>query len=91
VTPRSPYEVAFKKSAEKELLALPKRIQQQIVDAIRLLAINPRTELLQIKKLKGAENLFRVRVNDYRVLYTIADRILKVTVVKLGHRRSVYE
>jgi hypothetical protein len=49
VTPRAPYEVAFKKSAEKELLALPKRIQQPIVDAIRLLAINPRTELLQIK------------------------------------------
>ncbi len=49
------YEVVFKKSAAKELQSLPKKIQQKIVDAVQLLSLNPYTELLQIKRMKGAE------------------------------------
>lgn len=56
------YEVVFKKSAVKELQNLPEQIQQKILDAVRLLAINPYTELLQIKKMKGAEGLFRILI-----------------------------
>jgi len=45
------YEVVFKKSASKELLSLPRRIQQKILDSVQLLSLNPYTELLQIKNL----------------------------------------
>lgn len=53
-----------------------------------LLAEDPRPP--NAKKLKG-RNAFRVRVGDYRVIYTIEDGILLIVVVTLGHRRDVYE
>ena len=85
------YEVVFKKSAAKELQGLPQKIQQKILDAVRLLSLNPYTELLQIKKMKGADSLYRVRIQDYRVIYVIENQIIKVTIIKIGHRKGVYE
>ncbi len=85
------YEVVFKKSALKELQILPIRIQQKILDAVQLLSLNPYTELLQIKKMKGADSLYRFRINDYRVVYVIENHSIKVTIIKIGHRKDVYE
>ncbi len=85
------YEIVFKKSAAKELQALPQKIQQKILDAVQLLSLNPYTELLQIKKMKGADSLYRVRIQDYRVIYLIENQIIKVTIIKIGHRKEVYE
>ncbi len=42
-------------------------------------------------KLAGHENRWRVRAGDYRVLYEIQDDVLLVLVVRIGHRRDVYE
>ena len=55
-------------------------------------------ELIQLRKnveaaglkLEGIEEAYRIRVGDYRVLYRIQDRVLTVTVVRVGHRRDVY-
>ncbi len=88
---RKPYAVVFKKSALKELQKLPTRIQQKVLDAVQLLALNPYTELLQIKKMKGADSLYRLRIQDYRVIYLIEAQIIKVTIIKIGHRQDVYE
>jgi mRNA interferase RelE/StbE len=85
------YEVVFKKSAAKELQSLPQKIQQKILDAVQLLSLNPYTELLQIKKMKGADSLYRVRIQDYRVIFLIENQIIKVTIIKIGHRKEVYE
>ena len=85
------YEVVFKKTAVKELELLSKRIQQKIIDATQLLALNPYTELLQIKKLKGADSLYRIRIQDYRVIYTIENEIIKITIIKIGHRKEIYD
>jgi mRNA interferase RelE/StbE len=85
------YQVVFKKSAAKELLKLPKKIQQNIIDAVQLLSLNPYTELLQIKKMKGAESLYRARVQDYRLIYLIENQVIKVTIIKIGHRKDVYK
>ncbi len=85
------YDIVFKKSALKELQALPQKIQQKIIDATTLLASNPYTELLQIKKLKGADSLYRIRIQDYRIIYLIENHLIKITVIKVGHRKEVYE
>ena len=45
-----PFTVSFKKSAAKELIKLPDKIRQKVIDAVRLLSLNPYTELLPIKK-----------------------------------------
>lgn len=84
------YEIFFKKSALKELQNVPKKIQLQILDAVQLLSINPYTELLQIKKMKGLDNLYRFRINDYRVVYSIESKFIKVVIIKVGHRKEIY-
>ena len=65
-----------------------KRIDHQDRDRIALLGENPRPTVA--KALRGRPG-FRVRVGDYRIIYTIVDDLLIVVVVTLGHRRDVYE
>ncbi len=85
------YEVVFKRSALKELQTLPIKVQQKVLDAAQLLALNPYTELLQIKKLKGTDSLYRVRIQDYRIIFFLEDKKVKITVIKVGLRREVYD
>lgn len=82
------YEVGLSPKAEKQLDALPRPIQRRIVEAVEGLESNPRPH--GIKKLEGADNLWRIRVGDYRIVYTIEDDQLIVLVVKIGHRREIY-
>lgn len=86
----SAYRVEFVKSAVKEFEKLPDKIQDKILEAVRLISMNPRSELLNIKRLKGTEDAYRIRLGDYRILYEIKDEVLLVLVIKIGHRRDVY-
>lgn len=84
------FSVEFKKSAKKEFKELPLSVQQKVLDVITLLSKNPLTELLQIKKLKGISGLYRVRIGDYRIIYTIHRQVLSILVIKIGHRKDIY-
>ena len=84
------YRVELAKSAAKEFSRLPAKTRSKVADALTLLSINPFSELLQAKKLKGVEGLCRVRIGDYRIVYEIRQRALFVFVIKIGHRREVY-
>lgn len=84
------YQIEFVKSARKEFEGLPKKIQDRVVESLGFLAKNPFSELLRVKKLKGAEALYRVRVSDYRVVYEVKKDVLLILVIKIGHRREVY-
>ncbi|HWY09896.1 MAG TPA: type II toxin-antitoxin system RelE/ParE family toxin [Bacteroidia bacterium] len=67
------YKITFKKSAEKEIQKLPSSIVTRIVPIIEGLSRNPRPT--GSKKLAGSkENLWRIRIGDYRVVYLIAER-----------------
>ena len=84
------YRVRFRSSARKEFLDLPVGIQDRIVEALSFLSENPYTDLLRIKKLRGPEKLYRIRIGDYRLVYTVELSELIVIVVKIGHRGEVY-
>jgi mRNA interferase RelE/StbE len=81
------YQVIIKRSAEKELFALPASVRERI--APRLLALEDVPRPAGIKKLQG-EDGYRLRVGDYRVLYTIDDQSHEVMIYAIGHRREVY-
>lgn len=81
------YKIKIKKSAQKEIKQLSDKDLKRVVDKIALLAKDPRPE--GCKKLSGDEK-YRIRVGNYRVLYSIEDQILVIYVVKVGHRRDVY-
>lgn len=84
------YSVEFTKSAKKEFFKLESKIQERVTDALTVLSQNPFSTILNCKKLKGADNLYRVRLGDYRLVYEIRKSVLIVLVVKIGHRREVY-
>ncbi|MCC6453296.1 MAG: type II toxin-antitoxin system RelE/ParE family toxin [Acidobacteria bacterium] len=83
------YAIEFVRSARKDFEKLPARIRERIVEALTVLSLNPYSELLKVKKLKGAE-LFRIRLGDYRVVYEVRKKQLVVVVIKVGHRSEVY-
>ena len=82
-----PYVVHLKRSAEKELADLPREMHQRIIKRLLTLKANPRPP--GAKKLGGGEK-YRIRIGDYRVLYTIDDALQKIEVSAVGHRREVY-
>ena len=81
------YQILIKHSAEKELSTLPVNLRERIIHRLLALEENPRPS--GIKKLQG-EDGYRLRVSDYRVLYTINDPNQIVTIYAIGHRREVY-
>jgi mRNA interferase RelE/StbE len=84
------YRITFKKSALKELVALPSFAIKGVHLAIDKLAENPRPE--GCKKLVGSkENLWRVRSGNYRILYVIEDKIQIVDIRRIGHRKDIYK
>lgn len=84
------YSIVIGKRALKELLILPKTVNKKIVIAIDELAHQPRPS--GCKKLKGENDyLWRIRVGDYRILYSINDEISIVDIRKIGHRKQVYK
>ncbi len=81
------YAVIIKRSAEKELDALPKGVQERVLARLLALEENPRPP--GVKKLQGQES-YRLRAGDYRILYTVDDKSKKVLVLAIGNRREVY-
>lgn len=83
------YTVYVAPAADRSLQKLPDAVQRRIVSAIEALADDPRP--LGAKKLAGqAENLWRIRVGDYRIVYQIQDERLVVLVLRIGHRGGIY-
>jgi len=82
------YNIEIKASAQKELKKLPDKELKKIIEKISSLAINPRPT--GCKKLSGDEK-YRIRIGNYRVLYSIEDEILVIFIAKVGHRKDVYE
>lgn len=80
------YTITFQKAALKFLRKQDKKTQQRL-----LLAINALPSGNDIKKLKGYESLYRMRVGDIRVLYTIDDIIKVIDIENIDNRGDVYK
>jgi len=81
------YRVLVKKTAADELGRIPKKELLRIIERIRSLEENPRT--FGCEKLSAQER-YRIRQGNYRIVYSIDDDGRAVEVFKIGHRREVY-
>ncbi len=81
--------VGFQKRAIKQLADLPQNIQSRIEIKIDQLAANPYPP--ECKKLMGYDNLWRIRIGDYRVVYAINVPMGRIEICTVGHRQSVYK
>ena len=82
------YTVEFGANADREFRKFSHDLQLRLRPRIDALETNPRPP--GAKKLAGQEDLWRIRVGDYRVVYEIHDRILVVLTVRIAHRREAY-
>ena len=82
------YEIVFARSARKELQALSRALAERILGKIELLASNPRP--YGYKRLRGHSSLWRIRVGEYRVIYSIDDNTLVVDISVVRHRSEAY-
>jgi mRNA interferase RelE/StbE len=81
------YKVFFRKSVWQDIEKIPKKDLEQIMNRIASLAAEPRPP--GCEKLSAQER-YRIRQGNYRIIYSIQDDELTVWVVKIGHRRDVY-
>ena len=84
------YIIGYDISAYRNLSRLPMKERDKIIAKLKILCVSPRNAALDIKKLSGRDG-YRLRVGNYRVIYTIEDAKLLVWVIDIGHRQSVYE
>ena len=82
------YRVLYTEAFYKSLRSIPKMDVKRILSKTIALVDDPRP--MGCQKLSGQER-YRIRQGDYRILYSIEDDRLIVVVVKVGHRREVYE
>lgn len=83
------YRVTLAPAAARQLRKCDPQIRRRIQAAIELLATDPRPPAAT--QLLGGAGEWRVRTGDYRIIYEISDNQLLVLVLRVGHRRDMYQ
>lgn len=84
------YNIQISRKIAKKLLRFPKKDQKKIIEKIDLLTENAKPD--GYKKLSEYNNppLYRIRVGDYRIVYTVEEDCLIILIVEVGHRKDIY-
>ena len=82
------YKFVFKESVAKDLRSITNKDVARLLQCMQALQENPRP--VGSEKLSGQER-YRIRQGVYRIIYEVADELLVVTVVKVGHRKHTYK
>ena len=84
-----PYRIEFTPAAARQLRKLRPDVRKRVGTKIDALASDPRPP--GAEKLEAQDGLLRVRAGDYRIVYTVADDVILVVIVKIGHRADIYK
>jgi mRNA interferase RelE/StbE len=83
------HRIEISPAAARQLKKIDRRVLLQIAEKIDLPAAEPRPR--GCEKLSGYDNLYRVRIGDYRIVYGVEDRLVVVVVLKVGNRAEIYQ
>ncbi|MHB1802147.1 MAG: type II toxin-antitoxin system RelE family toxin [Actinomycetes bacterium] len=83
------YRVTVAPSAARQLRKFDPDVRRRLQAAIELLAVDPRPPATT--RLVGGSGEWRVRTGNYRIVYEINDNELVILVLRMGHRREVYD
>jgi mRNA interferase RelE/StbE len=84
------WSVSYSEEAFRTLARMDRAIAKRLRGKILALARNPLAPNNNVKKLTGIEG-YRLRVGDWRIIYTLRHEVLTVVVVRVGHRREIYQ
>lgn len=82
------YEIEVSATAERQLRKIGREARTLILAAIENLATNQRPH--GCRKLRGFNDIYRIRVGNYRIIYSVDDKSVLIIILKLGHRKSIY-
>jgi mRNA interferase RelE/StbE len=82
------FSIEWKKSARKELRKLDKDVISRILGIIEGLIKNPYPR--GSRKLSGSSHTYRIRVGDYRIVYSVLSSVLTIEIIRIGHRKEIY-
>jgi mRNA interferase RelE/StbE len=82
------YSIEISRTAERQLKKLRRDDQRRVVKAVLALADDPHPK--GSRKLAGYDDVFRIRVGRFRVLYSVSGRKLIIIILKVGQRKDVY-
>ena len=85
------YRVKYHKNVVKFLQKQDKKIVKKIVEIFDILKVNLDFSKFDIKELKGFENIYRLRVSKYRIIFEVRDNELLIEVIKAGSRGDIYK
>ncbi|WP_297497524.1 type II toxin-antitoxin system RelE/ParE family toxin [Thermococcus sp.] len=86
------YEVLLHREVLRKLKDAPESVRKKFGELVEELRLNPiPSEKFDVKKLRGRENTFRVRLGDYRVIYELQRKKLLILILKFGKRENVYK
>ncbi len=81
------YEIIFSDKALRQLKKMEKNIQERIIAVLERIRVRPEA---YVTKLVGDPG-YKLRVGDYRVIMDIDNKILRILILKVGHRRNIYD
>jgi mRNA interferase RelE/StbE len=81
------FQIIWSNSAAKELKKLDRTVSKRIFKKVSQLSENPYN--FDVIKMVGDPH-FRLRVGDYRVIFDIQNDLLRILVIKVGHRKNIY-
>lgn len=82
------YRVEVSTTAERQIRRLQRDDQIRVLRAVRDLATEPHPR--GCRKLRGYEDVYRLRVGTFRVLYSVERERILVIILKVGHRKDIY-
>jgi len=82
------YKIEISATAERQLRKIGRETLTRIMTAIEDLATNQRPR--GRRKLRGFDDVYRIRVGKYRVIYSLDEKSVLIIILKVGHRKSIY-
>ena len=83
------YKIQWKRSALKELRKKDRSVIARIIESVESLANNPIPH--GSRKIQGTDHTYRIRVGDYRIVYSVESHILLIEIIRVGHRKDIYQ
>ena len=85
------YQIKIEKRAAKFIAKLPPKDQDIIFRKLDILKVDPYNKRRNITQLKGRKgNEFRIRVKEYRIIYSVYQNELLILVLEAGYRKDIY-
>lgn len=85
------YEVKLTRIARKAYLKLPEKFRKKVFAKLQELAKSPMAKHHDVKRLRSVENAYRLRIQDWRVIYRLEHNKMIIEIIKIAHRKEVYK